>query len=374
MNEDPYIPGPAPDPEPDPQPAPAQEAGAPEPGPAQADAEAKAQAAPSGEVPRKRRLVKALIVLYAVSVVAAVVVLWQAQLRNAGSRGKSALDVSKVLLSKRSDYVGLVTITGPIYQGEGRRMFERGLHQWRRRIEKLAKNKDVKAIVVVINSPGGSVGAVQEIHSALLRARKEHKKPIVAQMGDTAASGGYYVAAACDKIVAHRGTLLGSIGVIFHHSNIEGLFDKLGIKSRVIKSGKMKDIGSMTRPMTEEERQLLQDLIDNAYGQFLKAVSEGRGLPEERLRPLADGRIFTGEQALEVGLVDQLGDFRDAVDLAGKLGGIEGEPKLLSETDSFANVLEFLESRAAVLLAPEWPLLREVRRLDHSGLEYRWRN
>ena len=198
----------------------------------------------------------------------------------------------------------------------------------------------------------------------------------MAHLGDVAASGGYYLAAGCDKVVAHPGTLLGSIGVIFHTSNVEGLFKKIGIKSNVIKSGKMKDIGSSTRPMTAEERRLLQELIDNAYGQFFRAVAKGRNMPASKLKPLADGRIFTGEQALKKGLIDRLGDSQDAVLLAAELGGIKDKrPKVIrGSADSFASVLELLESRIASMASPKSALLREFEyQLAGSGLEYRWR-
>jgi len=250
-------------------------------------------------------------------------------------------------------------------------VFSRGAQAWGRRIEKLAEKKEVKAIVLDINSPGGSVGSVQEIYSIIRRVRADHKKPVVAHLGDVAASGGYYLAAACDKVVSLPGTLVGSIGVIFHHSNVEGLFGKLGIKAEAIKSGKMKDIGSATRPMTAEERALLQATIDNTYEQFLGAVRDGRGLAEDKLRPLADGRIFTGQQALALGLVDQLGDFQDAVLLAAKLANIPGKPKILREGESLSSVIELFDSRFGA--SPSAAVLEELRDAAFNGLEYRWR-
>lgn len=334
-------------------------------------------ASPSPEVPKpprpKRRLVLALMAMYGISVLAAVVLLMRAPDKNGG--GKSVGGAAGLLsVAKKKDMVGLVSINGPIYRTNSRGMFEKDIVYWTKRIRRLSRKKEVKAIVISINSPGGSVGAVQEMYSQILRVRKETKKPFVAQLGDVAASGGYYLAAGCDKVVAHPGTLLGSIGVIFHSSNIEGLFKKVGIRSRVIKSGKMKDIGSMTRPMTEEERKLLQDLIDNAYGQFLKAVVDGRKLPEEKVRPLADGRIFTGEQALKNGLVDQLGDSRDAIKLAARLGGIkDAKPKVYRDADSITSVLELLETRLKGDEPLSAALLGELRQRSYTGLEYRWR-
>ena len=213
-------------------------------------------------------------------------------------------------------------IDGAIFQQDGGGVWAKGSSAWGRRLERLGKKSEVKAIVLSINSPGGSVGSVQELHALLARIRTEHKKPVVAQLGDVAASGGYYLAVACDKIVAHPGTLVGSIGVIFNTMNVEGLMAKLGVKQSPIKSGKMKDIGSMSRPMTEEERALLQSVIDNAYGQFLTAVADGRKMTVETVRPFADGRIVTGEQALKLGLIDEL-ETPGMRSAAGQLGGIE---------------------------------------------------
>lgn len=334
------------------------------------DPSPRPEPAPAG--PPRRFLLWGLIAVYAGSMLAAGVLLWRAKTRVADAKPQAASPGAGLLagLSKQ-DAVAVVSINGPIYASDGGSVFDRGANQWARRIEKLAEKKEVKAIVLAINSPGGSVGAVQEVYGAIQRARREHKKPVVAHLGDVAASGGYYLAAACDKVVAHPGTLLGSIGVIFFNSNVQELLDKIGVKARVIKSGKMKDIGSSVRPMSEEERRLLQDLIDNAYGQFFRAVARGRSMPEERLRPLADGRIFTGEQSIEVGLVDQLGDSKAAIRLAADLGGIKDkEPRVIRDSDSLSNMLLLLESRLSVL--PELSALRSIPGFGRQGLEYRW--
>lgn len=326
--------------------------------------------------PIKRKLVMSLAGLYAVSVIAAAVVLWRSHSGQNGEdgRGVDLKPLAGLLANaKKKDAVGLLTINGPIYRSANGRIFERGVQQWGRKLVKLAKKKNVKAIVININSPGGSVGAVQELYATILRVKKEYKKPIVAHLGDVAASGGYYLAVTCDKIVAHPGTLVGSIGVIFNNVNIEGLLSKIGVKSRVIKSGKMKDIGSMSRPMTKEEHALLQALIDNAYGQFLRAVVEGRKLPEEHIRPLADGRIFTGAQALKNGLVDSLGDSHSAILLAAKLGGIKDKkPKVIRDSDNLSTFLEMLESRVPWANSTEAAVLSELRQWTYHGLEYRW--
>lgn len=338
---------------------------------AAAPAPAAEAAAPS---PRRGRrlLIWALVGLYAASLTAALVIVLRPARDNGGKGG--GLDKAAALLAAKKEAVGWVSVRGGIYQGENSSQpWGKGSPSVVRRLRNLAEKKEVKAIVLDINSPGGSVGAVQEIHSQIKRIREEKKKPIVALMGDVAASGGYYIAAPCNLIVAHPGTLLGSIGVILHVSNIEGLFGKIGVKSEVVKSGKMKDIGSMTRPMTKEERDLLQALIDDSYAQFLQAVSEGRGIPLERLKPLADGRIFTGTQAKENRLVDELGDSTRALELAAKLGGIAGKPEIVRDGESWSGLLELLESAYGGPSGGELGLVRELKsQWAYTGLEYRW--
>lgn len=188
------------------------------------------------------------------------------------------------------------------------------------------KSPAVKAIVVRIESPGGGVAPSQEIYEAIRRVRQS--KPVVASMGGVAASGGYYIASACDTIVANPGTLTGSIGVIMELGNVEGLLQKLGVQPEVIKAGAYKDMGSLVRPMTDAERGLFQEMIDSVHTQFITAVAAGRGMNKDQVRALADGRIFSGEQAKIAGLVDELGGFDDAVNLAASKGGIEGEPRV----------------------------------------------
>jgi len=192
-------------------------------------------------------------------------------------------------------------------------------------LRKYARDRSVAAIVLRIESPGGSVAAAQEIHRAVLQARDAGKR-VVASMGNLAASGGYYIAVAADTIVANPGTITGSIGVIAKFPNVEELLDKLGLKVEVVKSGRYKDIGSPLRRMKEEERRLLREVLEDAYEQFLEAVAIGRGLPDGRIRPYADGRIFTGRQALSLGFVDVLGGYQDAIDLAGRMAGIGPSP------------------------------------------------
>ncbi len=185
----------------------------------------------------------------------------------------------------------------------------------------------VKAIVLRIDSPGGSVAPVQEIFTEL----EKIEKPIVASMGGSAASGGYYIACAADTIVANPGTLTGSIGVIMQFTRMKGLYDKVGLEHQVVKSGQFKDTGSPFRELTEQERAVLQATVDDVYNQFVDAIFAARGslLTRAEVVELADGRIFSGKQALESKLIDQLGNLPDAIKIAGELAGIEGKPRVL---------------------------------------------
>jgi len=328
-------------------------------------------AAAAAAPPRRRGLIWTLVALYFASVAAAALILARPNKESASPRG---MNKAAALLAAHKEAVGWVSVSGAIYQSESAGPWGHGSQAVVRRLKNLAERKEVKAIVLDINSPGGSVGAVQEIYAQIQRVRKEKNKPVVALFGDVAASGGYYLAAACNQIVAHPGTLTGSIGVIFHVTNIEGLFSKLGIKAEAIKSGKMKDIGSMTRPMTKEERELLQGLIDDAYAQFLKAVSEGRRIPEEALKPLADGRIFTGQQALAQKLVDELGDSERALEIAAKLGGITGKPMVIRDAESLSNLMQLLDGSFSGRILGEAALLGRMKdEWAFNGLEYRWR-
>ena len=191
-------------------------------------------------------------------------------------------------------------------------------------LKRLRNNPNIKAVVLRINSPGGSVGAVQEIYSELLKLKESGKK-IVASQAEVSASGGYYLAVASDKIVSNPGAITGSIGVIISITNVEKLFEKIGVGVEVIKSKELKDIGSSMRAMTDEEREILKDMVDSAYQQFLTAVKKGRGavMTEEKIEEVSDGRIMTGAQAKEIGLVHELGNLEDAINIAAELAGIK---------------------------------------------------
>lgn len=220
--------------------------------------------------------------------------------------------------------VALVKIEGVINRGE------RVISE----LESYRKADAVGAVVIRIDSPGGGVVAAHEIYEEIQRI-KEEGKPVVASMGSVAASGAYYLACAADKIVANPGSVTGSIGVIMGFPNAEELLRKVGLKFETIKSGKYKDMGSPVREMTEDERELLVEVVDDVWEQFIQIVSEERNLPTEEVIEIADGRIITGRRARELGLVDKLGTLRDAIMLAGELAGIEGEPRLIKRKKAF---------------------------------------
>ncbi len=219
----------------------------------------------------------------------------------------------------------------------------------------------IKAIVIRIDTPGGSVAPVQEIYSELQKI----EKPIVASMGGTAASGGYYVACAADTIMANPGTLTGSIGVIMQFTRMKGLYDKIGLEHQVIKSGEFKDTGSPFRSLTEEEQTVLQATVDNVYNQFVDTIFEARQslLSRSEIAELADGRIFSGQQALDLKLLDRLGNLPEAIELAGELANIDGKPKVVRK-EKKTSLLEQL------LGVQQTPVLDEMFSLP--GITFRY--
>ena len=215
-------------------------------------------------------------------------------------------------------------------------------------LKRFSESPSIKAIVLRIDTPGGGVVPSQEIYDAVKRVRNKSNKAVIASMGSVAASGGYYIAAATDRIVANPGTLTGSIGVIMETANVEGLLQKIGVEGVVIKSGKFKDVGSPLRKMSSEERGFLQGVMDDVHRQFIEAVAEGRSLELRTAQALADGRIFTGRQAKEVKLVDELGDLDDAIQLAADVVGIQGEPKIVEPRRRFS-LREMLDSKLSMM-------------------------
>jgi protease IV len=226
------------------------------------------------------------------------------------------------------------------------------------------KDRSVKAIILRVNSPGGGVAPSQEIYSEIRKTRESKK--IIASMGSVAASGGYYVASAADKIVASPGTLTGSIGVLIEFVRLQELMEKIGVDVEVLKSGEFKDIGSPHRKLTEKDKEMIQSLVLDIQSQFVEAVAQSRDLPMEKVREIADGRIFSGSQGLELGLVDQLGNFQDAVDLAKTMAGIKGEATLVYPKRRKVRLWDMLAEDASRAF------YRALREALGMQIEYRW--
>jgi protease-4 len=224
-----------------------------------------------------------------------------------------------------------------------------------RQLSNYRHNPNVRGIVLRIDSPGGAVAPAQEIYNEIMKLKADHKT-VYASMGTVAASGGYYIACAANYVLANPGTLTGSIAAVMAFSNIEELTDKIGIKPIIIKSGKYKDVGSPLRGMKPEERKLLQSVVDDVHQQFVQAVAKGRGLPVSEVNEIADGRIMTGQQALTLKLVDEMGGLEKTIELLAKKIGVEGRPKVIEEkekTPFFDWLLQSsLPSRLAATLMP----------------------
>jgi protease IV len=228
---------------------------------------------------------------------------------------------------------------------------------------RLKKDSGIKAIILRINSPGGSVGPTQEIYREVRKTIQTKK--VVVSMGSVAASGGYYIAAGADKIVANPGTITGSIGVIMHFVRLEELLNKIGIHLEILKSGEFKDMGSPNRELTEREKELLNALIADIQRQFEEGVAEGRNLPLEKVRQIADGRIFSGSRAKELGLVDVLGNFQDAVEVAKNLAGIKGDVTLVYPQKDKMDLWDLVFEAATGSVSK---LIQGMK----SRVEYRW--
>jgi protease-4 len=256
-----------------------------------------------------------------------------------------------VLTALGGDAVGVVQVEGAI--NDSRDAIES--------LKQFGDSKGVKAVVVRIDSPGGGVAPTQEIYEEIEKLRK--KKPVVASLGGMAASGGYYIASACDQVVSNPGTLTGSIGVIMELGNIEELMKKIGVQGYSIKSGANKDIGSPLKPLSPEGKAILQALVNNVHGQFVGAVAKGRKMSEEKVRELADGRVYSGEQAKGLGLVDLLGNMEDAVAEAAKRGGIKGKPQVVYSRAEQKGWWDRLFSST---------LIQGLTRHESRGLRYEW--
>lgn len=268
-------------------------------------------------------------------------------------------DDSSGELSLANDKVAIVPIEGEIF--ESREAIEH--------INRYAANTAIKAIVVRINSPGGAIAPSQEIYAAIRAARSRHSKPIVASMDSMAASGGYYIAVACDEVVANPGTITGSIGVVLQWFDMKDLVQWAKLKPETITSGQMKAAGSPYRELTDAERQYFQRIVNQLHAQFVHAIADARKgkITEAEVAHLADGRVFTGEEALSLKLIDKLGSIDDAVRVAGKLAGIKGEPTKVWPKRREPSLLDMLTSDAESRTAVEKILSRRM-----PQFLYRW--
>ncbi len=283
-----------------------------------------------------------------------------------GVADRKASPFARKLLGSDAD-IAVISVDGMITEGEDGGGFGGGggatARSFIKSLKKIRKD-GAKALLIKINSPGGSAAASQAIYDEIQKLKKDKGVKVVASMGDVAASGGYFIAAAADRIVAAPATLTGSIGVIMHLANYQGLMGKVGVQSVTIKAGRLKDIASPDRPMTAEERQLLQGIVDDTYDQFLTSVAEGRKMTKAQVKPLAEGRIYTGRQAFKVKLVDELGNAEVAMASLRKLANLPDDAKTESyggdEWDEFMQLfsakqpdpLAMLAGRRSAMLSP----------------------
>ena len=313
-----------------------------------------------------------LLILFLVSAVCGIYLTVKPGMK-CSSKTKEGKSVSSSVMSslatKGGGNVAWIKVRGVIATDNSSSPFSRpqGAGAIAKKIREAGKDKDVKAIVLDINSPGGTVAAVQNIYSEILKAKKEGKK-VVALFRDVAASGGFYIAMAADKIVAEPGTITGSVGVIMQTGNVEGLFEKIGVKMIPITSGKYKDIGSMYRPMTDAEKALLQDMVDDTYTQFFAAVKAGRpNVTQANLAEYTDGRVFTGQRAYNLGFVDKLGGEEEAVQLAGELAGLK-DPKIISSKSD--NLRELIFSFGSSVESKS--LMDQLQAMASPSVAYLW--
>ncbi len=246
------------------------------------------------------------------------------------------------------DRVGVIEIVGMILDSK----------EIVNNIKEFREDDSIKVIVLRIDSPGGGVGPSQEIYQEVRKTIKS--KQIITSMGSVAASGGYYIAAGTNGIIANPGTITGSIGVIMGYTDFQEIFRKIGLKAVVIKSGEYKDMGSPVREMSKEEKEILQNFVDKVHHQFVRDTSLGRNMDTEKMALLADGRIFTGEEAKELGLIDRIGNLEDAIDWAGELGGIKGKVITVYPKEKRLDFLEYLTDSSVKQL---------INEVLHSGIK-----
>jgi len=251
--------------------------------------------------------------------------------------------------------IGIVTIEGVL----------RNSKDTITQLNKYEKDGSIKAVVLRVNSPGGAVVPSQEIYDKILHLKKFKK--VIVSMGSVAASGGYYIACAADRIIANPGTITGSIGVIIQFSQIEDLLKKIGLKATVVKGGRYKDVGSPVREMTPDEKRIIQDVIDDIHNQFIEVVLSNRDIPKEKVEEIADARIFTGRQALKIGLVDDLGNMEYAIDVASDLAGIEGKAEVVYPEKKRKSLLRYIASETLSAVSEEF-------KGDDAGISYLYRS
>ncbi len=235
-------------------------------------------------------------------------------------------------------------------------------------LKRYAKDDSIKAIILHINTPGGGAAASQEIHDEVKRIRNEKKKPIVASIETLGASGGYYVAVATDKIYADPSSIVGSIGVISQWYNYADLLRWIKLKDVTFKAGELKDTGNPAREMTPLEKEYIQNLINDMHGEFIRAVAEGRKMKTEAVKPLADGRVWTGNQALGLKMIDQIGDFETALRETAKSVGISGEPTIVRPEKEKRTLLDLMFGDISDLIPTRAKLME-----SHMGFYYLWK-
>ena len=294
----------------------------------------------------KNRLVGVLLVIAFLSVPIALALSRQDGVRGGGRIGAPS--------------VAIIELTGTIADASGDSGSSRlGIRPILEHLARAREDRRISAVVLRVNSGGGSAAASQEIHRAILKVR-EAGKPVVISMGDVAASGAYYVSTAADRILANPATITGSIGVYFRYLDASGLADRYGVEFVTVKTGPHKDVGNPTQPLTDEQRAVLQSLVDNTLEQFIAAVVAGRGLSDEDVRQIADGRILTGEQAKNLGLVDDFGGLEDAIWLAAELAGIEGEPNVIRLRNPVPWYARYLDVQSRLLNSAEERLILQL--------------
>ncbi|MBI4473792.1 MAG: signal peptide peptidase SppA [Acidobacteria bacterium] len=254
-----------------------------------------------------------------------------------------------------TDRIQIVDIHGEIF--DSRAVLEE--------LKRYEDSNSVRAILLNIDSPGGGVASSQEVYTEVKRLREKHDKTVVVYMSSTGASGAYYIACAANRIIANPGTIVGSIGVVAEWTNYGELLEWAKLKDVVFKTGEFKDTGNPTRPLTERERTYFQGLIDDMYVQFVDAVATGRNMDIQEVRALADGRVFTGRDAKARKLIDEIGNFQDAVDLTAKLAGISGKPRLIRTSRQRVTLLDVLTTDLSRLVPFDGRTLKSQIRFQY---------